>query len=126
MTESAGSPTARRLRLLARGVLLLFAGFWLFFAIASRWGEGFSAAGLPSLVTRGGGIVLLTVVAWRWPLVGGWLLVLVGLLLFGGAVPFARGPSIVVRIILAGPPTLVGALLVAAASAARAHQPPAA
>jgi hypothetical protein len=103
-------------------VLLLVAGFWLFFAIASRWGEGFSAAGLPSLATRGGGIILLTAVAWRWPLVGGWLLLLVGVLLYGGAVPFARNPSIMVRIMLAGPPALVGALLVVAALAARARR----
>ena len=121
MTNLDASRTARRLRLLARTLLMLFAGLWLFFIIASRWGEGFSAVGLPSLATRGGGIILLSVLAWRWPMLGGSLLLLVSFLLYSGVVPFASGPSMVVRIMLAGPPAIVGALFVSADFVARSR-----
>ena len=121
MTNFYGSPIARRFLRLGRVLLMLFAGLWLLFIIATRWAEGFSAEGLSTLFTRGGGIIVLIIVAWRWPLIGGLLLFLVGLLFFSGLMPFASGASIATRLILAGPPLILGGLFVAASLFARSR-----
>jgi len=107
-------PTRRILRIIARVVLLLWVGFWLFFATASRIGEGMSAEGMTTLLVRGGVLLVLAAIAWFAPAVGGWLLVASGVLLCTGFLPFAPRALVVVRVFLGIPPILVGTLLVLA------------
>ena len=107
-------PTRHRLRIIARVVLLLWVGFWLFFAIASRVGEGISGEGMTTLVMRGGVLLVLAAIAWFAPTVGGWLLLTSGVLLCTGVLPFARHALVVVRLVLGVPPILVGTFLILA------------
>jgi hypothetical protein len=81
--------------------------------ILSRLGEGFSAEGLPSLFTRGGSVVILMIIAWRRPMIGGVLLLIAGLSLLSGIIPFSSGPMWV-RLLLAGPPLVLGGLFIIA------------
>ena len=99
--------TARRRVLLAGRVLLMLCGsLTIIFIVASRLGEGFSVAGLVSGILRGGFVALLMWLGWRAPGLSGWLLVIVALLL-ATILPFNT-----VSLMLAGPPLLVGALLI--------------
>ncbi len=98
-------------RAVGRTVLVMWAGFWLLFAILSRAAEGFGAGGLPTLATRGGAILVLVFAGWFFPRVGGWLWVLAGVLLLGGAFGFVRHAPLLARAILGVPPLLTGALL---------------
>jgi len=99
--------TARRRTLLAgRALLLLCGALTLVFIVASRLGEGFSVAGLVSGVLRGGFVALLMWLGWRAPGLSGWLLVIVALLL-ATMLPFNT-----VSLMIAGPPLLIGALLI--------------
>ena len=108
------SPARRRLRIIARAILVLWAGFWLFFAVASRLGEGMSDAGTRSLVVRGSALLIVAATAWSIPRIGGWLLVLGGVLLGAGMLPFMPHAPLTVRLFLGGPPALIGTLLIVA------------
>lgn len=113
-TSVPSPPSRRRLRIIARAVLLLWVGFWLFFAVASRVGEGISGEGMTTLVMRGGVLLVLAAIAWFAPRVGGWLLLASGLLLCTGVLPFARHALVGVRLVLGVPPILAGTLLILA------------
>jgi hypothetical protein len=106
MTDLAGPTARRRALLVGRALLLLCGALALVFIVASRLGEGFSVAGLVSGVLRGGFVALLMWLGWRAPGLSGWLLVIVGLLL-ATMLPFNT-----VSLMIAGPPLLVGALLI--------------
>lgn len=93
---------------------MLWVGFWLFFAVASRLGEGISEAGLHTLATRGGALLLVAAIAWFAPRIGGWLLLLGGVLVGAGLLPFTHHVHLTVRLMLGGPPILVGLLLMVA------------
>jgi hypothetical protein len=78
-----GLTGANWLRYIARGVLGLVTAFWLVFALLS--GAESSGGELSELVHNAPnalpwiGLVLLNVVAWKWELVGGVLVILLGL-----------------------------------------------
>ncbi len=105
--------TTRRLLLVTRILITLLGGLWLLFIIASRWAEGFTAEGIPTLLTRGGGVAILLVTSWRWPRLASVLLILVGISLFGGLASFTRGAPVSTRLIIGGPPIILGMLLFA-------------
>ena len=110
------TPVARRrIQAIARVCLVLWVGPWLLFAILSRLGEGASIEGMATLATRGGTLIALALIAWRAPMIGGWLLLTVGLLLLNGVFRFSQNPNVIVRLILGGPPLFIGVLFVAAA-----------
>src|SRR5574338_959526 len=90
------------LRAIARAILLLWVGFWVFFAVASRLGEGMSEAGWHTLVIRGGTLLIVAAIAWFVPRIGGWLLVLSGVLLGAGFLPFTHHAYLTVRLVLGG------------------------
>lgn len=102
------------LRAIARTILVLWVGIWLFFAVASRLGEGMSEAGSHTLAIRGGALLIVAATAWFAPRIGGWLLLLGGVLLGAGLLPFTHHAYWTVRLILGGPPVLVGLLLIVA------------
>jgi len=103
---SEAPPGPRWILIVARALLLLCGGFWLFFIVASRLGEGFSVEGLTSGLLRGGAIALLMVLGWYRPRVCGWLLIVLGLF-FLRANPTNPG-----NLMLGAPPLLLGVLLV--------------
>jgi hypothetical protein len=98
-------PTRRAL-LAGRVLLLLGCGVALAFVVASHLGEALSVSGLVVGVLAVGVVVLLAVLGWRAPRLGGWLLVIVGLSLL------AMNPASAVSWTIAAPPLLVGALLI--------------
>ncbi|MHC4224534.1 MAG: DUF7670 domain-containing protein [Planctomycetota bacterium] len=108
--------TSSWMRWIARGLLILWIGFWVWFNIASGISEvgtdGIGALLAHSMVA----IVILAagVVAWRWPLAGGVLLLL--LAAFG---QWFFHPNLQVAAVLTLPPAVVGLLLVAAWKLAR-------
>lgn len=106
MTGTALAVARRRALAAGRALLLLAGGLALFFVVASRMGERFSMEGLVSGILRGGLIVVLMVLGWRAPRLGGWFLAIVGLLLL------SVNPSSAVSLMLAAPPLLVSALLI--------------
>ena len=68
------------MRSIARGLALLWAGWWTFFGLASGIGEKAGLLGVLIHTTVPGLIFLITVlIAWRWEPVGGILLILEGL-----------------------------------------------
>ena len=99
----------------AHAILILWAGFWTWFGLASGIGEGLDPLGilmhtaLPGLL-----FIAITLLAWRWERVGGPALVVVGLavaliyaLSVGGWRPFY--PFILATMVL--PPVVAGFLL---------------
>lgn len=103
----------RRLQLVTLILITLLGGLWLLFIILSRWAEGFSSEGITTLLTRGGGIVILLVTSWRWPRIGSVLLILAGISLFAGLASFTRGAPVSTRLMIGGPPAILGMLLFA-------------
>jgi hypothetical protein len=102
---------ARRVGL---GLLLAWASFWVWFNVASAFGEGGGQGVEPRHLILAAIIAAVTAVAWRWPIVGAVALVGVaglGLALFGPA------PFLVLT--LYAPPVVSAALL---AVAARGHK----
>jgi hypothetical protein len=109
---------AERMRYLARALALLWAGWWVFFGLASGIGEG----GTPAYVllhTAVPGLVFLisAIVAWRWEAVGGVILMLEGVLvLIGYPIVFGRFPLttiVFVLLTMALPPLVAGFLFLA-------------
>ena len=100
----------------ARAISVAWGGFWLWFGLASGIGEG----GTPSEVFRHalvpGGIGFVTAcVAWRWPGIGGKLLVVEGLLMAGiFAIGLLRPPTVSMAVFLTltliVPPIVAGLL----------------
>ena len=110
----------------ARIIALLWAGFWMFFGIASGIGEGLRLTGilmhvlLPGLVFLG-----IALLAWRWETHGAILFMTIGLIvliaypiLFGGKFPLST--IIFVDLTMALPPLVAGALLFVAVRKAKA------
>jgi DNA-binding transcriptional LysR family regulator len=101
--------------LLARGLALLWAGFWLFFVVAESLAWHTPIAVMAPWVGAGLLFVLLAVFAWRSELTGGVLLVVTGAL--AGLTYLTWPPaglSPVVRLVTAAmlgvPPILAGVL----------------
>jgi hypothetical protein len=106
MTDLDGATARRRALLAGRALLLLCGALTLVFIVATRLGEGLSVAGLVSGILRSGFVALLMWLGWRAPGLSGWLLVIVSLLL-ATMLPFNT-----VSLVIAGPPLLIGALLI--------------
>lgn len=108
MTALAQIPlgTTFWLRVLARGVVVVWALFWIWFNVMSAFGE-LGTDGLGGTLGHLGlaAVVLATgVLAWRWEGVGGLAL----LLLAAAMVWVFRGMSWQTAMLLVGPPVLAG------------------
>lgn len=70
-------------RYVARGLALVWAVFWGGFALLSGAGEGISGivANAPNALP-GLGFLIAAIIAWRWEIVGGIILILCGLFAF--------------------------------------------
>ena len=105
-----------RLLLAARVLSLAWAAWWLFFGLASALGEGLGVLGGVLHVALPGGVCLLSaLLAWRWPIPGGWLLIIEGLALAVGYPWMAwgrlgGGVILLTALLLALPPLVAGAL----------------
>jgi hypothetical protein len=103
---------------MARIVALLWGGWWTFFGLASGIGEKLKATGILIHATAPGLVFLVSaLVAWRWPLAGGIVLLLEGVAVTI-AYPLAFGSRFAVRTVLfvlatmAIPPLVAGAIFV--------------
>jgi hypothetical protein len=107
----------RWMRYLAVIVALLWAGFWTFFGLASGISEGLSPVGILHHSIFPGLIFLISaIIAWRWNLVGGILLVLESLFVFVVyPMRFMDFPLITILLVLATmalPPMIAGILFI--------------
>jgi hypothetical protein len=104
------------------GLLLAWAGFWVWFNVASAFGErsGLGSTGIEvGHLVPGVVIAAVSVLAWRWPLLGCpalWALAGFGLWFFG--------PKPFLLLTLLAPPVVAAALLLAAALGKRTPATP--
>lgn len=117
---------ARLMRRIASLVMLAVVAFWLWFGIASAWGERLGIGNWVAHLLVPGGILLGSLVlAWRWPAAGGVVLALAGLLVCVGY-PLTAGQrfpvetSIFVVALMGVPPLVAGLLFIASERADRA------
>lgn len=107
----------KQIRKIARMLTMLWASGWLLFGLSSGLYEGVTLRGvllhaaLPGLI-----FLLTTIVAWRWEVIGGKLLMFEGLLILvifpviaAGSIPF--GGILFVILTMALPPLVAGILL---------------
>jgi hypothetical protein len=112
-----------------RAISLAWAGFWLFFGIASGLSENVGPVGaLLHAVLPGGVAFLTTCAAWRWPTAGGGLLVLEGLLLAvvmltGVLNPANPSGALFLVATLVAPPIVAGLLFVGGSWRPRPQHP---
>ena len=91
---------------------MAWAGWWLFFGIASGLGEKLSPAGVVMHALVPGGLALAgAIVGWRWPGIGGGLLILDGVLAMfalatGVLNPRQTGVLIFLLLTLVAPPII--------------------
>jgi hypothetical protein len=78
MTATPEPPLLRALRLSLRGLLLVWAGFWAWFVLAVTFGEDPAPPAWIPLAWLGS-LALLVVLAWRWPKLGGLVLLAGGI-----------------------------------------------
>jgi hypothetical protein len=104
------------MRLAARLILVVWAGFWIFFVVASAFGSGgkgnpMAGESLKGILTVVGVVLVCSVaifIAWRPPRVAGIVSILIGILVTGAFLSVARPGFVLVLIAL--PPFLSGAL----------------
>lgn len=109
------------LEVAALAVALVWAGWWVFFGVASGIGEGLSPVGVLVHAALPGLVFLATVLASAvWPRVGAWVLLAEGAVVLIGYPMLAHGTRhfnaatiAFVVATMAGPPALAGALLLA-------------
>ncbi len=107
----------KQIRKIARVLTMLWASGWILFGLSSGLYEGMTLRGvllhtaLPGLV-----FLLTTIVAWRWEVIGGKLLMFEGLLILvifpviaAGSIPFSG--ILFVILTMALPPLVAGFLL---------------
>lgn len=106
----------RVMTIVARVIVVLWAGFWTFFCIASAIGEREGPVG--ALMHQVPAVVMLisTSLAWRWPRVAGSLLVAEGLFVASG---LWVHPTAVLFAMLGLPPMVAGVLFLLAGIPAR-------
>lgn len=96
----------------ARGVTVLWAGFWLWFGIVSSVGE--PDANVVTHVAPGLAFALVALIAWKWHKTGGTLLIALAVTVAAAYPILFRSikleTSIVVTALMAGPPLLAGLL----------------
>jgi len=105
--------------ILARALSLIWAGWWVFFGVASALGERLSPFGVLMHAAVPGGIFLISAaIAWKWETTGGVLLILEGLLVCA-VYPvwehsrFPVSTILFVLLTMALPPIVAGCLFVA-------------
>lgn len=96
----------------ARALALLWAGFWIFFAVGSSIVEPPPAGMVPRIAATGLLFLMLAVLPWRWEAAGGVLLVLTGVF-FAVTYPMAYShlpfaTRLMTAVTLAGPPLAAG------------------
>ena len=104
--------------LLPRALALSWAGFWVFFFVAESWAWHTPIAAALTWLGAGLLFVLVALVPWRWELVGGLLLTVVGL---SAGVAYAIWPPprlpaasrLLTAIVFGGPPIAAGILFLA-------------
>jgi hypothetical protein len=109
-------------RCVGLGLLLAWAGFWVWFNVASAFGErsGLGWAGIEvGHLALGAVIAAVSVLAWRWPMAG--CPVLLALAGFG---LWFFGPKPFLLLTLLAPPVAAAALLLAAALGKRTPATP--
>jgi len=76
--------TVTATRWIARGLLLLWAAFWLFFNIASGIAElpGLGGEALTGHLITAGVVLITFLAAWRWDLAGGLMLLVLAVAVF--------------------------------------------
>ena len=100
----------------ARAIAIAWAGFWMWFGIASGIGEKEGVVNLLVHITMPGAIAMVTALAaWRWPVHGGSLLVAEGLLVgLAMAAGVLHPPNLNMAMFLVGavalPPIVAGLL----------------
>jgi len=103
-------------RYAAKGLALVWGGFWTFFALACSISEGMSVAGI---AIHAGPFVLFLVgalIALRWDFAGGIVLLVEGLAIAVAAPILLHGPTVNLTILmLAAPPLVAGIMLLLAA-----------
>lgn len=104
------------MRWTARVLSLAWGGWWTFFGLASGIGEKMNAAGILLHAAVPGLIFLaLAIVAWKWELAGGIIVLIIGLVLFlTYPLVMRMPPTVVVTVLLmlALPPLVAGVLFV--------------
>jgi hypothetical protein len=106
-----------RVRWTARVIMILWALFWLFFAVADGMGDlaKLGPAGKTPLIAFVVVVIVCLLIAWFAELIGGLLLIAVGLVayfFFHVPTQFAEGNSgIFVLLVMVLPPLLAGVLL---------------
>jgi hypothetical protein len=103
--------TVKWMRYGARGIALIWAGWWTLFGLLAGIGEGYDLSGV-FLHTLVPGLVFLAaaVIAWRWEVIGGILLLLEG---SGTLIMFWFARTIEGFATLALPPLVAGLLFLA-------------
>lgn len=103
---------------MGRALGLVWAGFWLFFAVASALGDGGNVwTGLAHALPLGGLAMAAAVAACRWPMQGGLALIaegalLLGLMAYGYLRPGNPNAALFIALTLAAPPIVAGCLVV--------------
>jgi hypothetical protein len=118
--SSGGNPmSAEWMRYTARALVLTWAGWWMFFGLASGTGERLSPLGVLLHAAVPGGIFLISaLIAWRWEMPGAALLIVEGLIVCAGyplmvSGRFPLATILFVLLTMALPPVLAGLLFLA-------------
>jgi hypothetical protein len=115
--QPIGNRAAKPMRYLARTLALVWAVWWTLFGLIAGMGEGYAPLGILAHATVPGLIFLVAaVIAWRWEVIGGILLLLEGL---GTLYVFGYSRTIEGFLILTLPPLVAGLLFHASSLKAR-------
>jgi len=127
-TDRNNNRTTKWMRYAARTLALLWAGWWVFFGLASGLGEGLSPVGILIHTALPGLVFLVSVaLAWRWETVGGVVLILEGVFVLI-AYPvmtydhFPLATIIFVLLTMALPPLAAGLLLLISGQKSKAPE----
>lgn len=125
-----GRQTTLLMRYTARGLALIWAGFWVFFGVASGLSEGLNALAI-FIHTLVPGLIFLVfaLVAWKWELLGGIVLVFAGIAVAIGypimvAGRFPLMTIVFVLLTMALPPLIAGILHLASWGSSRSQAVP--
>jgi hypothetical protein len=110
--RSAAEKAGKLVQYVARGLALLWAGWWVLFALACGISEGSSFEAIAIHAAPFFAFVIGALIALRWDTAGGIVLLALGLAMFVAApIIFGSHGVDAVTLMLAAPPILAGALL---------------
>jgi hypothetical protein len=116
-----GATILRRLRIVARSIVIVISLVWLWFGISSAWHEGGLLSWVLHLLLPGGIVLMTLVVSLRWERLGALMLVVEGVfftswVLLTASIAVVTPLGITVLLGILGLPLLIaGALLLTAA-----------